>query len=103
MSSCSAFLLSLGVKALAGQVQDDDKSGLHSATGLIGASVSGIFLWILGILEPGRAGSGSSRCGGGTRPYDEAQLEAAGFRIVFPIARAHEEVYRREQRHGDPV
>ncbi|MEO6886713.1 MAG: HoxN/HupN/NixA family nickel/cobalt transporter [Jatrophihabitantaceae bacterium] len=45
-----AFLLSVGVKALAGQVEDDN-SGLHSATGLIGASVSGTFLWILGILN----------------------------------------------------
>jgi nickel/cobalt transporter (NiCoT) family protein len=45
-----AFLLSVGVKALAGQVSDSD-SQLHSATGLIGASVSGVFLWILGILN----------------------------------------------------
>jgi nickel/cobalt transporter (NiCoT) family protein len=45
-----AFLLSVGVKALAGQVEDDN-SGLHSATGIIGASVSGVFLWILGILN----------------------------------------------------
>ncbi|MFI6350408.1 HoxN/HupN/NixA family nickel/cobalt transporter [Streptomyces sp. NPDC050560] len=45
-----AFLLSVGVKALLGQVEDDD-SGLHSVTGIIGASVSGVFLWILGILN----------------------------------------------------
>ncbi|WP_127500303.1 HoxN/HupN/NixA family nickel/cobalt transporter [Actinoplanes solisilvae] len=45
-----AFLLSVGVKALAGQVEDDG-SGLHSITGLIGASVSGVFLWILGVLN----------------------------------------------------
>jgi nickel/cobalt transporter (NiCoT) family protein len=45
-----AFLLSVGVKALAGQVQDDS-SDLHSITGVIGASVSGTFLWILGILN----------------------------------------------------
>ena len=45
-----AFLLSVGVKALAGQVENDD-SGLHSVTGVIGASVSGVFLWILGILN----------------------------------------------------
>ena len=44
------FLLALGVKQLAGQVEDDG-SALHSATGIIGASVSGIFLWILGILN----------------------------------------------------
>jgi len=45
-----AFLLSLGAKALAGQVENG-QSGLHSATGVIGASVSGTFLWILGVLN----------------------------------------------------
>ena len=45
-----AFLLALGVKALASPVEDDG-STLHSVTGVIGASVSGIFLWILGILN----------------------------------------------------
>ncbi|GAA4256363.1 Nickel transporter NicT [Dactylosporangium darangshiense] len=45
-----AFLLSVGVKTLAGQVENDD-SELHSITGVIGASVSGLFLWILGILN----------------------------------------------------
>ncbi len=44
------FLLSIGVKALAGQVENG-KSGLHSVTGIVGASVSGVFLWILGILN----------------------------------------------------
>jgi nickel/cobalt transporter (NiCoT) family protein len=44
------FLLSVGVRALAGQVEDDG-SELHSVTGVIGASVSGVFLWILGILN----------------------------------------------------
>jgi high-affinity nickel-transport protein len=45
-----AFLLSLGVKSLAGQVENDGSS-LHTATGVIGASVSGVFLWILGVLN----------------------------------------------------
>jgi high-affinity nickel-transport protein len=45
-----AFLLSAGVKTLAGQVEDD-ASELHSVTGVVGASVSGVFLWILGILN----------------------------------------------------
>jgi high-affinity nickel-transport protein len=45
-----AFLLSIGVKALAGQVENDN-SGLQSITGVVGASVSGVFLWILGILN----------------------------------------------------
>lgn len=44
------FLLSIGVKALAGPVANDD-SELHSIAGVIGASVSGVFLWILGILN----------------------------------------------------
>ncbi|GAC61540.1 putative nickel transporter [Gordonia sihwensis NBRC 108236] len=37
----------MGVRALAGQIEDDS-STLHSITGVIGASVSGVFLWILG-------------------------------------------------------
>jgi high-affinity nickel-transport protein len=45
-----AFLLSVGVKALAGPVEDDS-SLLHSVTGVVGASVSGVFLWILGVLN----------------------------------------------------
>jgi high-affinity nickel-transport protein len=45
-----AFLLALGVKALAGPVENDS-SMLHSVTDVIGASVSGVFLWILGILN----------------------------------------------------
>jgi high-affinity nickel-transport protein len=45
-----AFLLSVGVKTLAGQVENDG-SELHSITGVVGASVSGVFLWILGILN----------------------------------------------------
>lgn len=40
-------LLAVGVRALAGQIEDDS-STLHSITGVIGASVSGVFLWILG-------------------------------------------------------
>jgi len=45
-----AFLLAVGIKALAGPVEDDN-STLHSITGVIGASVSGVFLWILGIIN----------------------------------------------------
>jgi high-affinity nickel-transport protein len=45
-----SFLLAAGVKALAGQVENDSSS-LHSVTGVIGASVSGVFLWVLGILN----------------------------------------------------
>src|SRR3954454_7509072 len=45
-----AFLLSVGVKSLVGPVADDD-SRLHAITGVIGPSVSGIFLWVLGLLN----------------------------------------------------
>jgi nickel/cobalt transporter (NiCoT) family protein len=45
-----ALLLSVGVKALVDPVENDG-STLHSTTGMIGASVSGIFLWVLGILN----------------------------------------------------
>lgn len=45
-----SFLLALGIKALARPVEDDNSS-LHSVTGTIGASVSGVFLWILGLVN----------------------------------------------------
>ncbi|MHA3701356.1 Nickel transporter NicT [Jatrophihabitans sp. YIM 134969] len=45
-----AFLLAIGVKALASQVENEG-STLHDVTGVIGVSVSGTFLWILGILN----------------------------------------------------
>ncbi|MBV9314795.1 MAG: HoxN/HupN/NixA family nickel/cobalt transporter [Pseudonocardia sp.] len=45
-----AFLLAVGARALAAPVADEN-SPLHSITGIIGASVSGVFLWILGILN----------------------------------------------------
>ena len=44
------LLLSLGVRALAGQVEDDS-STLHEATGIIGTSVSGVFLYLIAILN----------------------------------------------------
>ncbi len=71
-----AFLLSVGVKALAGPVEDDS-SGLHSVTGVIGASVSGVFLWILGILNLAVL-LGIIKVFREMRHgiYDEAQLEA---------------------------
>jgi high-affinity nickel-transport protein len=45
-----SFLLAIGVKALVGPVEDDS-SRLHTVTGIIGPSVSGVFLWVLGILN----------------------------------------------------
>lgn len=44
------LLLSLGVRALAGQVEDGS-SALHDATGVIGTSVSGVFLYVIAILN----------------------------------------------------
>ncbi len=44
------LLLTLGVRALNRGVQQDD-SRLHTVTGLIGTSVSGVFLWIIGLLN----------------------------------------------------
>ena len=45
-----AFLLAAGVRAVAGPVEDQD-STLHTVTAMIGPSVSGVFLWIIGILN----------------------------------------------------
>ncbi|MGI8613883.1 MAG: HoxN/HupN/NixA family nickel/cobalt transporter [Nocardioidaceae bacterium] len=43
-------LLALGVRALAGQVENSS-SALQTTTGLIGTAVSGVFLYIIGILN----------------------------------------------------
>ena len=43
-------LLAAGVRALADPVKNQG-SELHSVTGVIGASVSGVFLWVLGVLN----------------------------------------------------
>jgi nickel/cobalt transporter (NiCoT) family protein len=71
-----AFLLALGVKALVGPVEDDS-STLHTITGIIGPSVSGVFLWILGILNLA-ALWGILKVFRDMRSgrFDEAQLEA---------------------------
>jgi high-affinity nickel-transport protein len=45
-----ALLFALGVRALAGPVQDGG-STLHSATGLIGTGVSGAFLYVIAALN----------------------------------------------------
>lgn len=47
-----AVLLGAGVRALAGQIENDG-SGLHAVTGIIGATVSGVFLCVLGLLNLG--------------------------------------------------
>jgi len=70
-----AFLLSIGVKALVGSVEDDG-STLHTITGMIGPTVSGLFLWVLGILNL-VALLGILRVFSKLRQgeYDEAELE----------------------------
>ncbi|GAA0437737.1 HoxN/HupN/NixA family nickel/cobalt transporter [Streptomyces luteireticuli] len=45
-----AFLLSLGVRQLAGPVADEG-SGLHAVTGWIGTTVSGAFLYAIAIIN----------------------------------------------------
>jgi nickel/cobalt transporter (NiCoT) family protein len=45
-----AIGLAVGIKGLSGDVANDD-SALHSATGLIGPTVSGSFLFLIGILN----------------------------------------------------
>ncbi|OKI10296.1 nickel transporter [Streptomyces sp. CB02923] len=45
-----AFLLSLGVRALADPVRDDG-SQLHNITGLIGTTVSGVFLYVIAAVN----------------------------------------------------
>jgi len=45
-----AFLLSVGVRALSGPVQNSE-STLHKATSVIGTTVSGTFLYIIAILN----------------------------------------------------
>ncbi|MFD7541560.1 HoxN/HupN/NixA family nickel/cobalt transporter [Streptomyces sp. NPDC059819] len=45
-----AFLLSLGIKALAGPVQDGS-SQLHNVTGLIGTTVSSVFLYAIAAIN----------------------------------------------------
>ncbi|HEX7106807.1 MAG TPA: HoxN/HupN/NixA family nickel/cobalt transporter [Acidothermaceae bacterium] len=44
------LLLAFGVRSLAGQVENDS-SGLHTVTGLVGTTVSGTFLYLIGILN----------------------------------------------------
>src|SRR4051795_3042782 len=45
-----ALLLSLGVRALAGQVEDDG-STLHGVAGVVGTGVSGTFLYVIAALN----------------------------------------------------
>lgn len=82
-----SFVLCIGVRALVGPVQDED-STLHTITGLIGPSVSGIFLWILGMLNlVALVGIVKVfvqlRAGHYDEPALERQLESRGFMNRF--------------------
>jgi high-affinity nickel-transport protein len=70
-----ALLLSFGVKAVVGPATSDS-SALHSAAGVIGAGISGVFLWVLGLLNLAVL-LGIIRVFREMRSgvYDEAQLE----------------------------
>ncbi|MBV2357155.1 HoxN/HupN/NixA family nickel/cobalt transporter, partial [Streptomyces sp. J2-1] len=70
-----ALLLSLGMKALAGPVENDD-SRLHQVTGLIGTTVSGGFLYLIaGINLVVLAGIWKVFRRMRSGDYDEAALE----------------------------
>src|SRR5690242_1801424 len=71
-----AFLFSVGVRALAGPVENGG-SALHGVTGIVGTSVSGVFLYLIAFLNLAILASvvrvfRRMRHG----DYDEAELEA---------------------------
>jgi nickel/cobalt transporter (NiCoT) family protein len=71
-----ALLFCLGVKALAGPVEDDG-STLHSIAGVLGSGISGTFLYVIAGLNVAVL-AGIVRVFGAMRRgrYDEAELEA---------------------------
>jgi high-affinity nickel-transport protein len=70
-----AFLLTLGVKTLAGPVRDDGAT-LHDVTGLIGTTVSGAFLYLIAAVNLViLAGIWKVFRGMRSGRYDEAALE----------------------------
>ncbi|GGV16485.1 nickel/cobalt efflux system [Kitasatospora herbaricolor] len=87
-------LLAFGIQSLAGQVESDD-STLHTATGLIGVTVSGVFLVLIGLINLG-AFNGILKVFRKMRQgeFDEAELERQldkrGFmnRILGRVTRA---------------
>ncbi|MEU0680160.1 MULTISPECIES: HoxN/HupN/NixA family nickel/cobalt transporter [Streptomyces] len=87
-----ALLFALGVRSLAGPVQDDG-SAMQQTLGLIGTSVSGLFLYViaafnlvalLGILKVFRR----MRAGGHTEADLEAQLSSGGGVMTRILGRA---------------
>ncbi|BFV59996.1 HoxN/HupN/NixA family nickel/cobalt transporter [Kitasatospora sp. CMC57] len=87
-------LLAFGIQSLAGQVESDD-STLHDLTGLIGVSVSGVFLVLIGLINLG-AFNGilkvfrKMRQGEFDEDELERQLDRRGFlnRILGRVTRA---------------
>ncbi|MFJ1752738.1 HoxN/HupN/NixA family nickel/cobalt transporter [Kitasatospora sp. NPDC088134] len=87
-------LLAFGIRSLAGQVEEDG-SALHEATGLIGVTVSGTFLVLIGLINLG-AFNGILKVFRRMRQgeFDEAELERQldrrGFlnRILGRVTRA---------------
>jgi high-affinity nickel-transport protein len=87
-------LVAVGVRSLADELSSDD-SGFHTLTGVIGPSVSGIFLWALGLANLA-AIVGIVRVFGAMRHgrFSEAELErhlaSRGLlnRILRPVTRA---------------
>ena len=71
-----ALLFSLGVKSLAGQVENDG-STLHGVTGVVGTAVSGTFLYVIAAINLAIL-VGIVRIFRGMRRglYDEAELDA---------------------------
>jgi len=87
-------LLTFGVRGLAGEMVTDD-SGLHTLTGVIGPTVSGVFLWVLGLANLA-AIVGIARVFRAMRRghFSDAELEhhlaSRGFlvRVLRPVTRA---------------
>ncbi|MEV8097492.1 HoxN/HupN/NixA family nickel/cobalt transporter [Kitasatospora sp. NPDC085879] len=87
-------LLAFGIRSLAGQVESDG-STLHTATGLIGVSVSGTFLVLIGLINLG-AFNGilkvfrAMKAGDFDEEELERQLDRRGFlnRILGRVTRA---------------
>jgi nickel/cobalt transporter (NiCoT) family protein len=70
-----AMLLAAGVKCVIGPLEDDS-SKLHHYTGLIGTSVSGVFLYVIGLLNVvALVGIWRVFTRGRRGHYDEAELE----------------------------
>jgi nickel/cobalt transporter (NiCoT) family protein len=82
-----ALAFSIGIKGLSGAV-GDDSSSLHQAAGLIGPTVSGVFLFVIGLLNLGVLVSivrifGRMRSGEYSEQQLEEELDNRGFMSRF--------------------